>query len=190
MKYDKIKIAQEIARAVGGVPQAYTFRNHDNKLDLFIGENRPDDDLTTAATIGLSEYTIYRRINDKPLRVEIIGAADAELEYFPNIIADCGFNIVRGEYSISPGAVYPNIIRNYYPNAKVNHIFFTQPFLWELESFDFDEEYVTWLQAIPITEAELQFLEKHGAEVGAQKLEELFEEHQIDVYDFMRPSVV
>ena len=31
MKYDKIKIAQEIARAVGGVPQAYTFRNHDNK---------------------------------------------------------------------------------------------------------------------------------------------------------------
>ena len=112
MKYDKIKIAQEIARAVGGVPQAYTFRNHDNKLDLFIGENRPDDYLTTAATIGLSEYTIYRRINDKPLRVEIIGAADAELEYFPNIIADCGFNIVRGEYSISPGAVYPNIIRN------------------------------------------------------------------------------
>ena len=166
MKYDKIKIAQEIARAVGGVPQAYTFRNHDNKLDLFIGENCPDDYLTTAATIGLSEYTIYRRINDKPLRVEIIGAADAELEYFPNII------------------------RNYYPNAKVNHIFFTQPFLWDLESFDFDEEYVTWLQAIPITEAELQFIEKHGAEVGAQKLEELFEEHQIDVYDFMRPSVV
>ena len=162
MKYDKIKIAQEIARAVGGVPQAYTFRNHDNKLDLFIGENRPDDDLTTAATIGLSEYTIYRRINGKPLRVEIIGAADAELEYFPNIIADCGFNIVRGEYSISPGAVYPNIIRNYYPNAK----------------------------AIPITEAELQFLEKHGAEAGPQKLEALFEEHQIDVYDFMRPSVV
>lgn len=34
MKYDKIKIAQEIARVVGGVPQAYTFRNHDNKLDL------------------------------------------------------------------------------------------------------------------------------------------------------------
>ena len=190
MKYDKIKIAQEIARAVGGVPQAYTFRNHDNKLDIFIGENRPDDYLTTAATIGLSEYTIYRRINDKPLRVEIIGAADAELEYFPSIIADCGFNIVRGEYSISPGVVYPNIIRNYYPNAKVNHIFFTQPFLWDLEPFDFDEEYVTWLQAIPITEAELQFIEKHGAEVGAQKLEELFEEHQIDVYDFMRPSVV
>ena len=44
--------------------------------------------------------------------------------------------------------------------------------------------------AIPITEAELQFIEKHGAEVGAQKLEALFEEHQIDVYDFMRPSVV
>ena len=97
---------------------------------------------------------------------------------------------MRGEYSISPGAVYPNIIRNYYPNAKVNHIFFTQPFLWELESFDFDEEYVTRLQAIPITEAEFQFLEKHGAELGPQKLEELFEEHQIDVYDFMRPSVV
>ena len=75
-------------------------------------------------------------------------------------------------------------------NFQVNHIFFTQPFLWDLESFDFDEEYVTWLQAIPITEAELQFIEKHGAEVGAQKLEALFEEHQIDVYDFMRPSVV
>ena len=41
MKYDKIKIAQEIARGCRGVPQAYTFRNHDNKLDLFIGENRP-----------------------------------------------------------------------------------------------------------------------------------------------------
>lgn len=190
MKYDKMTIAHTIARAVGGVPKAATYRSYDHSIDLFIGKDPPDEYLITSATIGLSEYTIFQRVNGKALRAEIIGAADAELEYYPNIIADCAFNIVRGEYGIGPGVVYPDIIRNYYPNAKVNHIFFTQPFLWELKDLDFDEAYVTWLQAIPITEAEFQFFYKHGAEKGPALLEDLFEEHQIDVYDFMRDSVV
>lgn len=190
MKYDKMEIAQTIAGAVGGIPKAATYRSHDYTIDMFIGKDRPDEYLITSATIGLSEYTLFQRINGKPLRAEIIGAADAELEYYPNIIADCAFNIVRGEYSIAAGAVYPDIIRNYYPNAKVNHIFFTESFLWEFKPLDFDEAYVTWLQAIPITEAEFQFLQKHGAEKGPAMLEDLFEEHQIDVYDFMRDSVV
>lgn len=187
MKYDKIKIAHEIARAVGGTPKVINYINQkDQDIDIFIGEDRPDEYIRTCATIGLSEYTIFKRIDGKPLRAEMIGAADSELEYFPNIVSDCAFNIIRGEYSVGPGNVYPDMIAPYYPNASVRHIFFTKPFLWNLQPFDFDEAFVNWLQLIPITEGEYQYLRKFGPD----KLEDLFEEHQIDVYDFMRPSVV
>lgn len=190
MKYDKIKIAKEIAKIVGGKPTAFKYHQNEFNIDIFIGKDRPDDFIKTCSTIGLSEYTIYQRIEGKPLRVELIGAADSSLEYFPNIIADCAFNIIRGEYSMEPGAVYPNIIENYYPEATVKHVFFTEPFLWNFKSLDFKEMYVTWLQAIPITEEEFKIIKKYGSEQGKIELENLFERHQIDIYDFMRKSVI
>lgn len=49
-----------------------------------------------------------------------------------------------------------------------------------------DEMVVTFLQAVPISEAEYQ----HVVDNGAGSLEDLFVEAQIDVYDLDRPSVV
>lgn len=190
MQYDKIKIAKEISKIVGGKPTAFKYYQNKFSIDIFIGNDKPEDFIKTCSTIGLSEYTIYQRVNVKQLRVELIGAADSSLEYFPNIIADCAFNIIRGEYSIGPGTVYPNIIENYYPEATVKHVFFTEPFLWEFKSLDFKEVYVTWLQAIPITDEEFKIIQKYGTEKGKIELENLFEKCQIDIYDFMRESVI
>jgi len=64
----------------------------------------------------------------------------------------------------------------------------TAPFLWEneLKTLDCGTKKVTWLLAIPISELECRYLREHSDEA----FERLLEEHDADVFDPERPSVV
>ena len=70
----------------------------------------------------------------------------------------------------------------------MKHLFFTSPSLWQdnLETLDLETKKVAWLMAVPISEAERQYKEANGADA----LEDLFEEHQVDILDLTRKSVV
>lgn len=84
--------------------------------------------------------------------------------------------------------MYPNVVKMYYPKLNMKHVMFVSPFLWDenLASFDFEDKYVSWLQAIPISEDEYVYAEKNGSEA----LEDLLEEAGVDTMDLNRPSVV
>jgi hypothetical protein len=63
------------------------------------------------------------------------------------------------------------------------------PFPWPSlqESLDLPDRKVSWLMAIPISDAEYEYAQEKGP--GA--LEDLLvKEHEIDVADLIRPSVV
>ncbi len=67
------------------------------------------------------------------------------------------------------------------------HLLFVRPFLWDdrLKTIDVEARRVGWLQAVPISQAELET----ALARGVPALEAAFEHQQIDVFDIDRASV-
>ncbi|WP_438347722.1 suppressor of fused domain protein [Paenibacillus sp. FA6] len=183
-------IAKLLGNINGGRPRISRFYD-DNKLnsiDVVVMDNKPDLHETTFATIGLCNYNIGYFVDGKPLRVEFIGACIDEYNQFGNILSTCAFNIINSDYSCSPGTIYPNVVKMYYPEFTLKHVMFVSPFLWDesLKPFDFEDKHVSWLQAIPISDAEYTYVEENGNEA----LENLFEQSDVDILDLNRVSVL
>lgn len=184
------EIAMMLANINGGRPQVgrYYDDNEKSTIDIVTMMNKPNMDETTYATVGLCNYDIGKIIEDKPLRIEIIGTCISAYEYFANIISTCAFNIINSGYKCYPGAIFPNIVNMYYSELEMKHILFVSPFLWDdkLKTFNFVDKKVTWLQAIPISEEEYLFAEEYGIDALENKLEE----SKVDILDLERISVI
>lgn len=187
---EKKQIAKYIADIFGGKVSVFNYGDDNNvsKIALLQSDNSPNDCEISYSTIGLSSYDIGLSVEDKPLRIEFVGACPAEYDHFGNVISTCAFNVINSDYSCSPGTIYPNIIKMYYPELNTKHILFVSPFLWDkdIETLHFEDKEVAWLQAIPISDTELVYAQKHGS--GA--LEDLLEESDLDILDLNRPSVI
>ena len=183
-------IAKKIFKVIGGTPKVIRYHDDDDKsqIDIFIGIDRPQTGVSTYSTIGLSEYSIdLQAKNGRSIRVEFVGACENVADKFPNVIGTCAFNIINDKYSCKPGTVYPNVIKAYYENIEMKHIYFTAPFLWDtLDSIVLDDRIVTWLLAIPISDKEYSYRESYGDDA----LEKLFEENDIDIFNIKRKSVL
>ena len=124
-----------------------------------------------------------------PTRLELVGASYSKNNLFPDVLGTAAFTIIRSQKPCVPGTVIPNCVVEYFPETHLPHLYFTAPFSWEDDSFDelkLPLKTVNWLQAFPISQAEYEF----ENEFGNEKLEDLFEENEIDVFDMERPSVV
>ena len=187
---NKKQIFQHLHKVIGAIPKVYSFydANETSKIDVYIGADRPDFDLTTYSTIGLSEYSIGLATKDgKQIRVEFIATCNSRDFEFPNILANCAFNIINDGYSCRPGIVYPDIISAYYNNIEMKHIYFTTPSLWEgLHSIEKEDKLILWLLALPISENEFMYLRENGSDA----LETLLEKNNINFSDLNRKSVV
>lgn len=188
--------AKRIARAArsafgGGKPKVYAYWDdaHKHSVDILSVADQPDQGVTSYATLGLSQHSIGLSVGDRPLRVELLGACWTESEVFANILSTCAFNVINSGHRCAPGIIFPDVVSIYLPDSSMAHILFVSPFLWGdgiPETLDFSDRKVTWLQAVPISEAERAYAEENGADA----LESLFEQHQIDVYDLNRDSVL
>lgn len=187
-KENKI-IARTILGIFGGKPNVsrYWDDNYDSNIDILAALDRPFDSITSYSTIGLSDYSIGYSVEEKPLRVEIVGASASTFEFFPNILSTCAFNIINNQLPVSPGEIFSDVVKMYYPKSDMEHILFSSPFLWEeLETIDFPEKKVTWLLAVPISTKEYLYADKEGTEA----LEDLFEQKNIDIFDLNRNSII
>lgn len=187
-KENKI-IARTALEAFGGKPSVskYWDENKVSSVDILSTIDRPYEGVTSYSTIGLSDYSIGYSVDEKPLRIEIVGASATIFEFFPNIVSTCAFNIINTKLPIAHGEIFKGVVRMYYPNSEMEHVLFTSPFLWEkLNSIDFLDKKVTWLLAVPISKKELLFAEEEGTEA----LEDLFEKKDIDIFDIRRNSVL
>lgn len=186
-KKEIFKIIHEAVRLTPKVI-SYSDETESHKIDIYIGENRPDVGLTTYSTIGLSEYPI--EIVDRQgreIRVDFIGMCTSEFTSFPNILASCAFNIIKDHYSYTPGMVNMNVIDDYYKNLEMRHIYYTIPSYWEdLQGHLIDGHIVNWLFAIPISDNELDYLNENGVDA----FEDLLESNDTEVYDLYRRSII
>ncbi|MDR6553466.1 suppressor of fused domain protein [Paenibacillus qinlingensis] len=183
-------IAKSALQAFGGKPSVSKYWDDGkvSSIDLLSSANTPYDGITSYSTIGFSDYSIDYFVDEVPLRLEIVGVCATEYELFPNVLATSLFNIINSKQSCSPGTVFRGVVKMYYPNVEVEHVLFVPPFLWEehLKNIDFPEKKVTWLLAIPISEKEYRFAKENGTD----KLEDLFESNEIDIFNIERKSVL
>lgn len=87
-----------------------------------------------------------------------------------------------------PGAIHNDVLQMYDLSKTLSHIMFVAPFLWNdgPKTLHLEGRTITWLMAVPISESELGYTERRGADA----LNTLFEERQIDIFDINRPPVI
>jgi len=181
-------LAKHALKAFGGTPQVQAYHHDTEKLsvDLLRCEDRPCKGVTSYSTIGLSDHPMLKDGREFPTRLEIAGACASVDQFFANILASAAFCIIRTQQLYHPGSVMLGYVREYYPSTTVPHLYFTAPFLWEdaPKTMDCGTKKVCWLLVVPISDAEYEYLRQQGDEA----LEDLFEKHQIDVFNLARPS--
>lgn len=184
------QIAKYLASTFGGKSSVFTYGDDNNKSKIAIlhSENTPQTGEISYGTIGLCDYDIDLEVDEKPLRVEIVGACISEFKEFGNIISTCAFNIINSGYECYPGIIYPNVVKMYYEDLEMQHIMLVDPFLWDdkLDTLTFDDKIVEWLQAIPISDFEYAYAKEHGSDA----LGDLLEKANIDILDLERESII
>lgn len=182
-------IAQTALNVFGGKPKVFKYWDHEhrNSVDILSCTDRPCEGVTSYSTIGLSEHSIGYKAAGLPLCIEIVGACASDIENYPNVLADCALRIITFNIKCHPGSIIKNAIDLSNIKSEMKHILLTTPFVWEKspETIDFPDKKVTWLNAVPISQTELEYSEDEGTEA----LEELFEKHQIDIFNLSRKSV-
>jgi hypothetical protein len=184
---DNKAIAKAALQAFGGKPNVskYWDAANESNVDLLTAV-RPDEDIVSYATIGLSDHSIDYHVDGTPLRLEIVGACAAKFNQYPNLLATCAFSIINSKFSICPGKIFRDMIEMYYPESQMKHVLFVSPALWEdLKTLEFPDKKVAWLLAVPIAENEYLYAQEKGTEM----LEELFEQKEIQIFDIERKSI-
>jgi hypothetical protein len=183
------QIARAAANAFGGEFRVHGYYDSTRsvELDILSCNDRPQRGLTSCATVGLSEHPIYRDGKDIGVRAELVGACDSGFGEFANVVASCAFEIICEQRFVAPGIIFPGVFGQYMTNSPMQHVLFVPPFLWpELRTIRLHQREAAWLLIVPVSDAEM----KYAIEVGPAELEARFDEHQIDIYNPRRPSVL
>lgn len=139
------------------------------------------------ATVDASAFeTPFRTPDGRAVRVEFVAAVDGTLDRFGDAVAACAFEIAPS-IDVKPDTVYRDAVSNRYPDTTTPHLFSVSPFLWdgEFQPYGDDDVHVTWLQLVPITDEEAEFV----AAQGARALEDAFMRAQPDLFAIDRDSV-
>lgn len=165
------------------------YLDKDEKSEIYIlhSTETPEQGLISFCTIGLSDYPDDHYEVDPPLGAEIIAVSN--LPEFGEVVSTAAFCVINSGYHARPGGAFPGVVKLHYPDTTVPNLMFTEPYMWDeegLRSRVYGDKTVAWLQAVPISDAETEYLREHGAEALGQ----LFEEHDPDFIDLHRDSVV
>ena len=185
------QIAKHTALAFGVEKPPITHFWDDNKENgVFIleAQNSPLEGVNSYATIGLSDYPLMFKGKEFGTRVEIVGVCGSVFSDFANIIATTALCVINSGWFCAPGIIFPDVVSMYKQSNTMSDIYFSHPYLWneKLTSTLINKQKVAWLLAVPISKAESEFAKTHGPE----KLEALFSEKDIDIYDLNRSSIV
>ena len=183
-------IARTAAAVFGGKPRVGRYWDPDevSSVDVLDCADRPQENLVTYATIGLSDTPLIDDGRELDLRVELVGVAPLVAKEYPNALSTAAFCVINSGWFCYPGRIFPGVFARYALSNTLQHALFVSPFLWEgrLVTMELPSKKVAWLQMVPISESEQEFASKNGSE----RLEDLFEAAQVDVFDLNRDPVV
>jgi len=182
------EILATIAHAFGGEVEAETSNVGLELTQIVFRRNCPVKDVTSYSTVGLFEHKMFGPAGEFPVRIELAGACENNVESFSKILASAACCIWATPGVFYPGAIILNRIQEFEPLAATEHLLLTTPFLWRgrLPTLELGAIKVSWLLAVPISESEYQYRRK----CGAGSLEKLFEEVRLDIFDLKRKPIV
>jgi hypothetical protein len=169
----------------GGV-SVHAYHNEDESLrvDIFCAVDAPQVGVSTYATLGVSNYG-NKLADDTEAGTELIAVAASGSDLPARTLATLSFDHFRPGITLRPGLIIPKAISRNNAHASLPHALLTDPFLWDdLQQVEIRGMFIFPLLAVPVSETEFRFAEKHGADA----LEALFERVQIDVFDWDRPA--
>ena len=129
------ELAKTVARAFGGTPNVSRFWDDNRKghVDILSCAEQPQNGVTSFATVGLSDFPLFDKGTEYPVRVEFVGASGNGFPKFDNALASAAFCIINTNWFCFPGAIFPNVLGGYGYSATLPHFFFTAPFVWGKE---------------------------------------------------------
>ena len=185
---------KNIASYIAGIlgvqkPPISRFGDEEGRSDVFVLEasNSPQVGVKAFCTIGLSDAPLFLDGKEFGARVEILGACGAAFQGLESAISSAAFCVMNSQWFCAPGAIFPGVVEAHGISSTMSDFYFAQPFLWEsLKTINVEGQDIAWLLAVPVSKAETEFARNNGPE----KLEALFSELDIDIFDLNRPSVV
>ena len=187
---DNKQIARYVVNTLGGTARviAYWDDAHEHSVDIAICQNAPSRGLTSYSTVNLSDTPLIQKGHEYPVRIELVGACDSEVEEFANVLSTAAFFVKKDKWFCRPGGVFETLVSMYELSDTMEHLYFTAPSQWPKlnTTLKLATKKVTWLWAIPISEAESRYI----AEKGDDEFETLLEQSDVDVYDIRRQSIV
>lgn len=146
----------------------------------------PHAELATFTTASL--HATPNLLDGRDIRVELLIVGPRESSGLANVVATAAFCVLKDGWLAAPGVVFPDAISEYFPDATVPHLMWTEPFDFrDLASVEIPglKADVHILQAVPITEAERQLLLRAGFGALSDALQSAGAEH----FDLRRASV-
>lgn len=170
-------------------PSGARFGDEKGSSDVFIleVENSPQIGVKSFSTIGLSDSPLFFKGVEFGARVEIVGACGSSFFGFADVISTAAFCVINSNWFCAPGVIFPGVLEAHDISSTMSDVYFANPFLWPgLETIHIEGKNIAWLLAVPVSKAETDFAQKNGSE----KLESLFSERSIDIFNINRASVV
>ncbi|HSD82690.1 MAG TPA: suppressor of fused domain protein [Anaerolineae bacterium] len=183
-------IATRVREVFGGTAEVHRYWDEGNEfhVDILHSANSPWPGVTSYSTLGLSNWPLFQDDKEFKVRLELVGACTSNAPTLGNVLATCAFYIIKERWFCAPGVIFRDMLTINDVPCTTPHLLFVPPFLWDEKlntTFQLANRLVTWLLAVPITEAEAVF----GATEGSDKLENLLQEKDVAIFDLQRKSV-
>jgi hypothetical protein len=177
--------AVHLRNLVGGEVSVHVYYDEaeEHSIPIFTSTN---DEGILCATIGLMEIDQSQN-PDIEIHSEIILDKRGIDERVANVLSTLAFYIIKNGWRVAPGVVFKDLMKMYYPEINLPHIYFTAPFQWSsMSKVELPEGAIYPLIAIPVSEEEV----KIAGESNGQMLEEAWSKEHVDVLNWNRENVV
>lgn len=179
---------QALVKVLGqaGRVHEYWDETETNSVAIASFAGLPEPGMTTYATVTL--HGSVNTVGDGTIRTEFIAMADESEKLVAQVLATAAFDVGKSGRGVAPAVVWTGAVSEYLPGATTPHVMWTEPFVWpELSSVEIrDAGSVHWLQAVPLTQAEVDHLERRGR----ASLEAALAAADVDLTDLQRASMV
>lgn len=165
-------------------------RDESKSLDVVIAKNVPEAGVVTYSTLGMSDV-VFKHDDGQPydFKMEIVASDDTGTGFIPDILFEVYNHALENpDWNCSPGSVLQNLIVHWKADTEMKHGYFTSSFFIEElgELQEIHGEHVIWVMLIPISQKELEYLQKHGDDA----FETLLEEGAANILDYDRESLL
>jgi hypothetical protein len=151
-------VSDVLRSALGGDAHVRAYYDQHDRFVVAVLEaaHTPSPSLATYATASL--HAVPNEMDGQDIRVELLMVAQEGEDAAANVVATAAFCVIKDGWLAAPGVVFPNAVREYFPETTVPHLMWTEPFDFaDLSTITVDgmDATVHVLQAVPLTEAEL-----------------------------------